>query len=287
MTGTLAVASNQDAQLSKQEFELFRVLAYEKSGLDFPESKQQLVSTRLARNMRDLSISSFYDYYRHITEDQTGVSLSEMIDALTTNHTSFAREPKHFEFLRRKILPGLRDRVRISIWSAACSSGEEPYSIAFTLADEGVPFHQMGILATDISTRVLETARKGIYPIERVEGIPPAQSKRYLVQGTSEWADWYLVRKEVRASIEFRQFNLIEKAAGIGPFPVIFCRNVMIYFDRNVQQGLVNRLAEHLEPGGYLFIGHSETLSGLEQPLEFVQSAIYRKPATGFGRPRK
>jgi chemotaxis protein methyltransferase CheR len=287
MSAALAVLSNQDVELSKREFELFRALAYETSGLDFPDNKQQLVSTRLARNMRDLSITSFNDYYRYVTEDQTGVSLSEMIDALTTNHTSFAREPAHFEFLRRKILPGLRDRTRISIWSAACSSGEEPYSIAFTLADEGVAFHQMGILATDISTRVIETARKGIYPIERVEGIPPAQSKRYLVRGTSEWADWYLVRKEVRASIEFRQFNLMEKIGGIGPFPVIFCRNVMIYFDRNVQQGLVNRLSEHLEPGGYLFIGHSETLNGLDQPLEYVQAAVYRKPIAGFGRQRK
>jgi chemotaxis protein methyltransferase CheR len=286
MSETVAPCGRHE-QLSRKEFELFRVLAYETSGLDFPDNKQHLVSTRLARNMRELGIYSFDDYYRHVTSDESGASLAEMIDALTTNHTSFAREPAHFEFLRRKILPGLRDRARINIWSAACSTGEEPFSIAFTLADEGVPFGQLGILATDISTRVLETARKGVYPVERVEGIPAEQTKKYLVRGTGKWTDWYLVRKEVRASIDFRQHNLMGKVDGIGVFPVIFCRNVMIYFDRNIQEGLVNRLAEHLEPGGHLFIGHSETLNGLDQPLEYVQAAVYRKPQGTPGRQRK
>jgi chemotaxis protein methyltransferase CheR len=276
-----------DVQLSRKEFELFRALAHETSGLDFPDNKQYLVSTRLARNMRDLGIVSFDDYYRHVTEDQSGASLAEMIDVLTTNHTSFAREPAHFEFLRSRILPGLRDRTRINIWSAACSTGEEPFSIAFTLADEGVPFHQLEILATDISTRVLETARKGVYPVERVEGIPVTQTKKYLVRGTGAWEDWYLVRKEVRGSIDFQQLNLMGKVDGVGVFPVIFCRNVMIYFARNIQQALVNRLAEHLEPGGHLFIGHSETLNGLDQPLEYVQAAVYRKPHGNPGRQRK
>jgi chemotaxis protein methyltransferase CheR len=271
--------------LSQQDFELFRGLVYEKSGLDFPDTKRQLVFTRLTKKMRELRIASFRDYYRHVT--RSSASLTEMIDALTTNHTSFFREPAHFDFLRRNILPGLRTRKRVDIWSAACSTGEEPYSLAFCLMDEGVLLAQMHLLATDISTRVLDAAKKAIYPVERLQGLSPAQCRQYLIRGGLEWKDWYLVRKDVRAAVEFRHLNLMEPVSGLGPFPLILCRNVLIYFDRNVQEGLVNRLAGCLEPGGYLFTGHSETLNGLDHPLEYVQAAVYRKPVSGFGRGRK
>jgi chemotaxis protein methyltransferase CheR len=275
------------SDLSKREFELFRGLVYEKSGLCFPDDKQQVVSTRLSKRMRELKIESFADYYRHVTEDRTGVPLMELIDALTTNHTSFFREQAHFDFLRQTILPGLRSRGRLDFWSAACSTGEEPFSVALLLLDEGIPQSRIHVLATDISTRVLEIARKAIYPVERLQGLSEAQCKRYLVRGKGEWTEWFLLRKEVRSTVEYRHLNLMETFHGIDLFPVILCRNLLIYFDRTAQQHLVNRLSDHLEPGGYLFTGHSETLNGLDHSLEYVQAAVYRKPLSGAGRGRK
>jgi chemotaxis protein methyltransferase CheR len=279
-----ALELHKEPRLSKSDFELFRGLVYKKSGLSFPDNNQQLVSTRLAKRMRDLQIESFGDYYRHVTEDRTGVPLMELIDALTTNHTSFFREQAHFDFLRQTILPGLRSRNRLDFWSAACSSGEEPFSVALLLLDEGVPQSRIRVLATDISTRVLEIALKAIYPVERLQGLSEAQCKRYLVRGRGEWTEWFLLRKEVRSTVEYRHLNLMDTFPGVGLFPVILCRNLLIYFDRPAQQDLVSRLIGHLEPGGYLFTGHSETLNGLDHSLEYIQAAVYRKPLSSRGR---
>jgi chemotaxis protein methyltransferase CheR len=205
-----------------------------------------------------------------------------MIDALTTNHTSFFREPAHFDFLANSVLPELAGRERISIWSAACSSGEEPYSIAFCLlkhlpAPDG---RKIRILATDISTRVLSNAQRGAYPAERFQSIPPAELRQFLLRGEDQWRGWFQVKKPVREMIEFRRVNLMESLADLGHFPVIFCRNVMIYFDKDTQQSLVQRLTDRLEPGGYLFIGHAESLNRISHGLEYIQPAVYRKTAS-------
>jgi chemotaxis protein methyltransferase CheR len=269
--------------LTAREFEQFRQLAYEKFGLDLRNGKETLVSARLGKKIRELSFRSYQEYYRHVLEDRTGEALTALIDALTTNHTSFFREPAHFEFLRRTILPGLRRRDRIAIWSAACSTGEEPYSIAFALLEElgKAALARIRILATDISTRVLANAQRGAYPAERFAGIPAHQLSRYLLRGEQRFKDWYRVKPEVRAVVEFRRLNLMERFSNLGPFPVIFCRNVMIYFDKPTQQDLVNRLEGCLEPGGYLLIGHAESLNGVDHPLRYVRPAIYRKPEAG------
>jgi len=265
--------------LSAREFEQFRRLAYEKVGLDLRDGKETLVSARLGKKIRELHFRSFQEYYRHVVEDRTGEALTALIDALTTNHTSFFREPAHFEFLRNTIQPQVRGREQIAIWSAACSTGEEPYSIAFELLNEfGEPaLSKIRILATDISTRVLATAQRGAYPADRFEGMSPLQLRRYLLRGEQRYAGWYRVKPEVRAAVEFRRLNLMENFSHLGPFVVIFCRNVMIYFDKPTQEDLVQRLARCLEPGGYLFIGHAESLNGIEHPLQYLQPAVYRK----------
>ncbi len=269
----------QSAQLSTRDFDQFRLLAHRQCGLDLPDGKQQLVATRLSKKMRELKIGSFQAYYRHVVEDRTGEALKAMIDALTTNHTSFFREPAHFDFLKRHLVAGLRLRPSIRVWSAACSSGEEPYSIAFTLFDElgSELFPRVQILATDISTRVLDIARSAVYPSGRFAGIPPEQLRRYLLRGEGEHRDHFLVKRIFRQSVEFRRLNLMEDFSPDCLFPLIFCRNVMIYFNRSTQQDLVNRLTRCLEPGGYLLIGHAESLRGIEGSLEYIQPAVYRK----------
>jgi len=269
--------------LTGREFDQFRRLAYEKFGLDLRNAKEQLVSARLGKKIRELRFRSYQEYYRHVLEDQTGEALAALIDALTTNHTSFFREAAHFDFLRQTILPALRDRPRITIWSAACSSGEEPYTIAFSAIEElgERAFGQLGILATDISRRVLASAEKGVYPAARFETMPALQQRRYLLRGQDRWKGWYQVKPEVRRLVEFRRLNLMENFAHLGPFPVIFCRNVMIYFDKPTQQELVQRLAGRLEPGGYLLIGHAESLNAIEHPLCYLKPAVYRKPEAG------
>jgi chemotaxis protein methyltransferase CheR len=277
------VLSTDFSPLTATEFEQFRRLAYEKFGLDLRSGKEQLVSARLGKKLRDLRLRSFKEYYQYVVNDGTGDALVAMIDALTTNHTSFFREPAHFEFLRKTICPSLRDRDRIAIWSAACSTGEEPYSIAFTLLEE-LGLGTMGkvqILATDISTRVLGNATKAVYPSGRFRDLSPQQLRQFLLRGEGQWKDWYLIKKELRDAVSFQRLNLMEQFANLPTFPLIFCRNVMIYFDRATQEDLVGRLSNRLEPGGYLFIGHSESLNGVQHGLQYIQPAIYRKSEAG------
>jgi chemotaxis protein methyltransferase CheR len=282
-----AIREGEVRSLTRREFEQFRRLAYEEFGLDLHDGKEQLVSARLGKKIRELRFQSYQEYYRHVLEDQTGEALAALIDALTTNHTSFFRESAHFDYLRQTILPGLRDRSQITIWSAACSSGEEPYTIAFSAIEElgEAAFDRVRILATDISNKVLANAHRGVYPAARFEPMPAAQLRRYLLRGQKQWKDWYQVKPEVRRMVEFRRLNLMEDFAHLGPFPVIFCRNVMIYFDKPTQQELVRRLAARLEPGGYLLIGHAESLNAIEHPLRYLKPAVYGKAEAGAAGP--
>jgi chemotaxis protein methyltransferase CheR len=265
--------------LTEHEFAQFRNLAYQKFGLDLRTGKEQLVSARLTKKMRELNIGSFKEYYRHVTEDKTGDALVAMIDALTTNHTGFFREMGHFDFMRQTILPAIAARDRISIWSAASSTGEEPYSIAFCIVQQlGLScLSKLDILASDISTKALAKAQAGVYDEDRFRDIKPEQLRSFLLRSGSPTHTRYMVRKEIRSAIEFRRLNLMEPITHGKTFPLIFCRNVMIYFDRPTQQDLVRRLCGCLEPGGYLFIGHAESLNGLEVPLKYIRPAIYCK----------
>jgi len=278
--------TGQIERLKPHEFEAIRRLAYDKFGLDLRCGKEQLVAARLSKRMRQSGFTSFEKYYRYVLGDRSGEALIGMIDALATNHTSFLRETPHFEFLRQHVLPGLRDRPRIELWSAACSTGEEPYSLAFTLCDQwgaGV-FRRVRIWATDISTKALAAAQSAIYPAERFSAVPPAWLRQFLLRGEGRWQGWYRVKPELCSRVEFARLNLVEPFSHSSLFPVIFCRNVMIYFDKPTQEALVNRLADSLEPGGFLFVGHAESLNGVRHALDYVRPAIYRKPGAGVAR---
>ncbi len=269
--------------LNASEFEKIRRLAYDTFGLDLRTGKETLVSTRLGKHMRQSGCRSFDEYYQFVVGDSTGKSLINLIDALTTNHTSFFREPAHFDFMRKVLLPEWKNRGKIDIWSAACSSGEEPYTIAMCLLEElgTIAPGKVRILATDISTKVLAKAGQGTYPAERLEGIPDSQLRKYWLRGEGEWAGWYRAKKDMRALMEFRRVNLLEPVSQMGRFALIFCRNVMIYFDKPTQQQVVKRLGDCLEPGGYLLTGHAESLTGISHGLEYVQPAVYRKGSSG------
>ncbi len=265
--------------LSEKDFLSFRALAREKFGLNLTDAKHELVATRLGKKLRELKIPTYRAYYDHVVADKTGESLIALIDALSTNHTLFLREMSHFDFLRTKVLPALHNRPRIDIWSAPCSTGEEPYSIAITVLEElGQSRCDLHIHAIDISTKALDNARKGVYAADRVtSSIPAPLVKKYFQEADSGKLE---VRPHLRRMITFERVNLIEPLRDSRTYPLIFCRNLLIYFDRQVQELVVNQLARRLEPGGYLFIGHSESLMGVKHPLEYVQPAIYRLPTT-------
>jgi chemotaxis protein methyltransferase CheR len=264
--------------LSPGEFEQITHLASQVSGIDLQKNKQELVQMRVGNMIRQGRFGSFQEYYRSLVADRTGEQLIALLDALTTNFTSFLREPAHFDFLRQTILPSIEGPIRI--WSAACSTGEEPLSIACSIFEElGLQASdRLAILATDLSTRVLAAARRAAYPAASFQGVAPDLLRRYLLKGSGSWEGWYRVKEAVRERIEFRRLNLMEPFHHQRRFHAIFCRNVMIYFNKSTQAALVNRFAPCLEPGGYLLIGHSETLSGLQHPYEYVRPAVYRKP---------
>jgi chemotaxis protein methyltransferase CheR len=198
------------------------------------------------------------------------------IDLLTTNETYFFREPKHFDFLRDAVLPHANPRDRFRVWSAACSSGEEPYSIAMLLADR-LAHKDWEIVGTDLSSRVLDDARKGLYDAVRTQGIPAEYLRRFCLKGTGPYADKILVDRPLRERLQFRQVNLTETLPSLGLFDVIFLRNVMIYFDTPTKADVLARLLPCLKRGGYFLIGHSDTLSGVSHELETVKTAIFRK----------
>lgn len=267
--------------LQVSEFNRVRKLVHSFCGVDLT-GKQVLVDSRLRRKVQELGFPSLDAYLAQVQGDQRSALFSGFIDLLTTNHTSFFREVQHFDLLKGRILPDLPAGTRIRIWSAACSSGEEPYTIAFTLFESlgEAAFKRSEILATDISTRVLEKAKRGLYPLDALSAVSSPVRRRCLLKGTGAYDGQCLMKREVRDLITFRHFNLLEDCSPFGHFDVIFCRNVMIYFDGETQEQLVNRLAARLHPGGYLLIGHSESLKGLQQPLQYVSPATYRKAQT-------
>jgi len=262
--------------LAPREFDQIRELAYRTFGLDLKTGKEELVSARLRKLVRDGGFRSFQDYYRNIVQDRTGESLLAMIDALATNHTAFLREPDHFAFLRDHVVPGLSGRDPMEVWSAACSTGEEVWTLAMVL-NEALPSRTVRITASDISNKALRAAQRAVYPVERCHGMPAAWLSRYFVADGRPPAN-YQIAPAIRAQAAFRRVNLIESYSWPHQFPVIFCRNVMIYFDRPTQERVVAGLTEHLEPGGYLFVGHAESLTRVSHSLEYVKPAVYRKP---------
>lgn len=273
--------------LKTSEFRLISQLAHERFGLELKGGKEALVAARLGKYLRKGGFKTFDEYYRHVLADKTGDALIGLIDSLTTNHTSFLREKAHFEFLSRAVMEELRDVATLDIWCAASSSGEEPYTIAMCMADTlaraGAARRDFRILATDISTRVLGIAKRGVYPVERFNDLPDAWRKAFLLRGAGDCKGLFKFKPEVMSHISFERLNLIQPFPHKKHFHVIFCRNVMMYFDKATQEDIVQRMSACLAPGGYLFVGHSESLTGVEHELKYVRPATYRKEESGRG----
>ena len=262
--------------LAPQEFEQIRQLAYRTFGLDLKPGKEDVVSARLRKLVRAGGFRSFQEYHRSVLQDVTGQSLLTMIDALATNHTSFLREPDHFRFLCDHIVPELGARDTFEVWSAACSTGEEVWTLAMAL-NEAPAHRKIRIAASDISNKALSFARHADYPVDRCHGVPSAWLARYFAAEGRPTVS-YRIAPALRTQVVFRRINLVESYSWPHPFPVIFCRNVMIYFDRQTQERVIAGLTHHLEPGGYLFVGHAESLTRVSHRLEYVRPAVYRKP---------
>ncbi len=266
--------------LTPAEFDFVRQLIRDYAGIVIGDNKRSMVQGRISRRMRELGIrdvGEYLDYIRTAPE----VESDGLASALTTNVTAFFREGHHFEYLLKEFLPGLRNRAlrKVRAWSAGCSSGEEAYSIAITLLEgmQEEPGWDLGVLATDLDFNMIRFAREGVYPIERVDKIPPAQLKRWFLKGGGSQSGRVMARPELKRIVRVMPLNLLEQWPMKGPFDVIFCRNVFIYFDRDLKARIVDRYADLLPVGGLLFIGHSENLHGLTNRFELIGGTIYRK----------
>jgi chemotaxis protein methyltransferase CheR len=264
-------------ELSEKQFRKISDLVYRHCGINLKDGKEALVKARLMKRFRAIGIDSV-EAYLDIIESRAGErELNQMIDAMTTNKTSFFREIEHFNFLRDTVLPQLKG-FRMRFWSAACSSGEEPYSLAMLLREhlKDVERKDVLILATDISRRMLDKGMNASYPEGSLKELPATYIKKYFIKSRHDMGTYQVV-DNVRAMVRLAHLNLMGPWPMKGPFNVIFCRNVMIYFDRPTQQQLINRFWELIESGGYLFVGHSEGLSAISHNFKYVRPATYRK----------
>lgn len=270
--------------LSEKEFAQISEMVYDHCGICLHEGKKELVRARIGKQLSSHGFAAVQDYIDYVVADTSGKEFSHLIDVLSTNFTGFFREPDHFHYLKQQFLPSLLEKKRscrrIRAWSAGCSSGEEPYSMAIVLCDalEGRDTWDVKLLATDISQRMLRTARAGCFDPSQVEMIPLAQRRKYFISVQHAGETICQVAPDVQNLISFRSLNLIDPWPFKGPLDFIFCRNVMIYFDKATQQQLVNRFWDILESGGVLLTGHSESLIGISHKFQFVQPSIYVKP---------
>jgi len=275
--------SDRQITLSEKEYISIRDFVYDRFGINLTEQKKTLVVGRLQKVLTELKLSSFSDYMNYVESDKTGTALITMVNRLSTNHTFFFRENSHFTLLSETVLPHLKKNAKnksIKIWSAGCSSGEEPYTISIMLHEffgSEINNWDIAILATDISSRVLEIAQTGIYAEDNIRNLPIKLKEKYFsrVDNTR-----FLVKPVLAKPILFRRFNLMRKDYPFkGQFDIIFCRNVMIYFDSPTKNALVDKFYKFTKPNGYLFIGHSETLRTDNCPYSYVSPAVYRKEA--------
>jgi chemotaxis protein methyltransferase CheR len=260
-------------------FRRFCAIAYERAGITLGPSKEALVEARVGKRVRALGLANEKEYLDKLQADQEGEEVVQFLDVISTNHTCFFREPDHFEFLRKVLGDWLQEGMqRLRIWSAASSTGEEPYSIAFTVDDvlQTTPV-DWKILATDISTRVLKKAAAGVFAVDKLRGLERGEQRRHFERTANK--DELVVRQSIRDRIAFRRLNLITPPYPMrGPFDVVFCRNVMIYFDQVVRQRVMTATEELLRPGGYLLIGHAEALSGIRLGLRMLRPSVFFRP---------
>lgn len=271
-------------ELKDTDFEKIRNLVYEQCGINLHDGKKELVKARLGKRLREGNYRSFSEYYRYVTTEEGTDELVAMIDSISTNLTSFFREESHFVRLRN-IVAAILEKAgsrgpapQFNVWSAGCSTGEEPYTIAITIKEAaGIRPVDARIFATDISTKVLRIAEAGIYPEDRVKKINVPVLGKYFQIGTGRSSGYYRLKKDIRDIIVFQRFNLMEEFPSGLNFDVIFCRNVMIYFDKITQGRLVNKYYNSLKQNGYFFVGHSESLTGLQHPFKYIEPSVYQK----------
>jgi chemotaxis protein methyltransferase CheR len=278
----MAVAEFKHFDISDSEFTYLQKLIYREAGINLTEAKKCLVQTRIGKLMRKNHIDGYDALFRLLENDKSGDTLVIVLDAISTNHTFFFREDAHFKYLIDSIVPQLLSRPGskpIRIWSSACSSGEEPYSIAISMLEalQGKKHNGFEILASDLSTKVLDQAAKGIYPYEVIEQIPLDLKRKYFQKAKDNAVPFVKVKDEVRRHIRYRRHNLLYPIADEQPFDVIFCRNVMIYFDYDTKTKVVNTLYNMVGLNGWFITGHSESLSMIKHPFRMVQPTIYRK----------
>lgn len=264
----------REFRFEDEDFEALRKLVQSVTGISLSQSKRDLVYSRLARRLRHLDLTTFEDYRAFLEQDEH--ERVEFINAITTNLTSFFREAHHFEYLEQTLLPEISRERCVRAWSAGCSTGEEPYSIAMAALGTLPPGFGVKILATDLDTRVLETARGGVYPVERAAPVPE-RHRRWLRRGKGPQAGWCRVSPQLQSVVHFKRLNLIESWPMRGKFDFIFCRNVVIYFSKDVQRTLFDRYADALVPGGLLFLGHSESMYQLCERFQPLGKTIYRR----------
>ena len=263
--------------ISKSEFAQFQALIYKIAGISLSDAKQILLVGRLGRRLRHYELKTYTDYYKLVSSPQHADELQLMVDLLTTNETYFFRESKHFDYLRDEILAKHPRGRKFDVWSAASSTGEEIYTIAMVLAETLGIKASWTVTGSDINKTVLATAEKGLYWLDRTRGLPPEYLRRYCLKGVKENEGSFMIMPELRAHTRFLQANLNTTLPNaLGKFDVIFLRNVMIYFDNNTKRQVVERLVRQLNPGGYLIIGHSESLNGVTDCVKTVRPTIYQ-----------
>lgn len=279
-------ASNIPAILKDREFNRFSAFIYDEVGIKMPPVKKTMLEARLQKRLKALFFRTFEEYADYVfSSDGQREELIHMIDVVTTNKTDFFREPAHFEYLVKTAIPSLIDdreagfRSPLKVWSAGCSTGEEPYTLAMVLSEFALahPGFRSSILASDISTEVLSKSRNAIYAEDRVDPIPLHLKKKYLLKSRDPGKSLVRIVPQLRSMVQFRRLNFMEDFAMSEQLDIIFCRNVIIYFDKPTQERLLNRFWRQLGFGGFLFLGHSETLNGLDVPLTAVASTVYRK----------
>ncbi|MBW1698140.1 MAG: protein-glutamate O-methyltransferase CheR [Deltaproteobacteria bacterium] len=276
---------DEDIELTDRDFLNFKKLVKEKCGIHLHDGKRELVRARIGKRLREANYKSFQQYYKYLMEEDSGAELTQLLNVISTNLTSFFRETNHFDYLEKEILPAYLKSSRsrqLLVWSAGCSSGEEAYSLAicFYQSLKTHPGWSAKIFATDISTRVLATAVSGVYHGSRLQKIPFEVLRKYFQKGHGKWKGYYRIKPFIRNMVDFRQFNLMSPFVFKKGFDIIFCRNVMIYFDKAAQETLINKFYDVLNHGGYLFIGHSESLLSIRHRFKYMKPTIYVKPAS-------